>query len=215
MRGKLMTIEGVEGAGKSTALQGIQDFLLLHHIPFVMTREPGGTALAEVIRQWLLRPELDEFIYPETELLLMFAARAQHIRLCIEPALQSGQWVVSDRYIDASFAYQGGGRNVNPDLLQALDHHVTGTLYPDLTLLLDVPVKVGAARAAKRGAPKDRIEQEEQDFFEAVRKAYLDRAEQDKARIKVIDASSDERVVQAQIHEVLEHFLQVSSEGAS
>lgn len=207
MRGKFITIEGTEGAGKSTALQCIQEFLKAHHLEFILTREPGGTPLAEEIRNVLLHPVSQEIMRPETELLLMFAARAQHISQCIEPALSAGKWVVSDRYIDASYAYQGGGRQMDLTLLKTLDNYIVGDLYPDLTLLLDLPVAIGAARAEKRGAPKDRIEQEKEDFFERIRTVYLQRAQQDSRRIKVIDSSPALADVQQQIQQVLTQFF--------
>ena len=143
----------------------------------------------------------------ETELLLMFASRAQHIGQCILPALKVGKWVVSDRYIDASYAYQGGGRGISMRSIQKLDKLVVGKHYPDLTLLLDVPADLGLNRTEKRTGSKDRIEQEKIDFFVRVRKVYLERAEQDPARIKVIDASQPLSAVQIQIRNVLNAFL--------
>lgn len=206
-RGQFITIEGTEGAGKSTALQFIREYLIQANKDVVMTREPGGTEIAEEIRKVLLYPASTETMTPLTELLLMFASRAQHIAQHILPALQKGQWVVSDRYIDASYAYQGGGRGMDLDQIKVLDQQVVGHHYPDLTLLLDVPAELGFARTEKRGSQKDRIEQERIGFFIKVRNAYLERAKQDTARIKVIDASLDLSAVQAQIRDVLEAFL--------
>lgn len=207
MRGKFITIEGTEGAGKSTALQFIQDYLSKAKKDMVVTREPGGTVIAEAIRNLLLHPASTEIITSQTELLLMFAGRAQHIQHCILPALNAGKWVVSDRYIDASYAYQGGGRQLEQPFIQMLDQFIVGDLYPDLTLLLDVPADLGFSRAEQRGTQKDRIEQEKIDFFVRVRKAYLDRAKQDPDRIQVIDASRPLVAVQAQIQSVLENFM--------
>lgn len=206
-RGTFITIEGTEGAGKSTALQFIQSYLTKAGKEVVVTREPGGTVVAEEIRKILLHPMNSETIQPETELLLMFAGRAQHISRCILPALQSGKWVISDRYIDASYAYQGGGRGIDFYHIKALDKLVVGNFYPDLTLLLDVPAEIGFARAEKRSPIRDRIEQEKIDFFLRVRSVYLDRAKQDPNRIKIIDASLALPVVQANIGKALDTFI--------
>src|SRR3990167_4313950 len=138
--GKFITLEGIEGAGKSTALQFIRDYFAEKHQEILVTREPGGTSLSEEIRQLILHPKSDEVMLADTELLLMFAARAQHIKHCLRPALEAGKWVVSDRYIDASYAYQGGGRQVNLNHIKVLDEMIVGELYPDLTLLLDLSV---------------------------------------------------------------------------
>ena len=206
MQGKFITIEGSEGAGKSTALAFIREYFAKAHIDVILTREPGGTPIAEEIRKILLHQSHTETLQPETELLLMFACRAQNIAHCILPALQSGKWVVSDRYVDASYAYQGGGREMDAHDIEAIDNIVVDDLYPDLTLLLDVPVETGFARADKRGTQKDRIEQEKIEFFDRVRAAYLERAKQDPARIKIIDASQPLDMVQEQIHKVLDEF---------
>jgi dTMP kinase len=212
MRGKLITIEGTEGAGKSTALAFIQTYLETHHRPVTMTREPGGTPIGEAIRNVLLHTPKEESLTAEAELLLMFAARAQHIKQVIMPALQAGQWVVSDRYVDASYAYQGGGRLLDERAISFLDHWVVGDYQPDLTLLFDLPVEVGLARAEGRGTGKDRIEQEKIDFFERVRQAYLTRAKEAPQRIKIIDASQSPEAVQAAIatciRALMEHQLQ-------
>lgn len=207
MRGKFITIEGTEGAGKSTALAHIQHFLADAARPVISTREPGGTELGEEIRQVLLHPKSPDTMAPLAELLLMFASRAQLIEQFIKPALSAGTWVVSDRYVDASFAYQGGGRQMDKDAIATLDRLVVNDLYPDLTLLMDVPAELGQARAFSRGQEKDRIEQEKMDFFTRVRQAYLARAEQDPDRIKVIDASKPLAEVNAQIDAILTAFL--------
>lgn len=206
-RGKFITLEGSEGAGKSTAINFVKDLLVSAGYEVLTTREPGGTELADKIRQLLLYPGTDEKMAPMTELLLMFAARAQHINQCIEPALQAGKWVLSDRYVDASYAYQGGGRSLSVNAIQQLDHLVVDSLYPDITLLLDVPSEVGALRADGRSGEKDRIENEKIEFFMRVRDVYLQRAKQDPKRIKMIDASQPIAAVQAQIRAVLEPFI--------
>lgn len=212
MRGKLITIEGTEGAGKSTALAFIQTYLETHHRPVTMTREPGGTLIGEEIRNILLHAPNHETLTPEAELLLMFAARTQHIKQVIIPALQAGQWVVSDRYVDASYAYQGGGRSIDQRAIAFLDHWLVADYQPDLTLLFDLPVEVGLARAEARGAGKDRIEQEKIDFFERVRQAYLARAKEAPERIKIINANQSPEQVQAAveacIRTLMEHQLQ-------
>ena len=205
-RGKFISIEGTEGAGKSTALDYIANYLAESGLKIVLTREPGGTALSEEIRQLLLHSQ-DETIQPITELLLMFASRAQHLNHCIAPALNQGSWVVSDRYIDASYAYQGGGRGIPVEDILLLDKLVVGEGYPDLTLLLDLPAELGMLRTEKRGVKKDRIEQEKIDFFERVRQVYLKRAKENSDRIKIIDASQPLLDVQKQIHHALDHFM--------
>lgn len=204
---RFITIEGGEGAGKTTVMKFVQDHIQKAGHAVTMTREPGGTVLAEKIRQLLLHPSDDEKVAAETELLLMFAGRAQHLQQCIIPALNSGKWVVSDRFIDASYAYQGGGRGINLHFIADLDRHVVGKYYPDLTLLLDVSPEEGFARAAKRGQEKDRIELEQIEFFKRVREAYLQRANEDPRRIKIIDASQSQESVQAQVAAALETLM--------
>lgn len=207
MRGKFISVEGTEGAGKSTALQFLKDYLQQKHLDIVLTREPGGTKIAEAIRDVLLHQTPAETMLPKTELLLMFASRAQHIHQQIEPALQAGKWVITDRYIDASYAYQGGGRGLEWHDINLLDRLVVADRYPDLTLLLDVPAEIGFARTETRGTQKDRIEQEKIDFFVRVRNAYLARAKYDPNRIKVINASHALTTVHAQIKQVVDDFL--------
>lgn len=196
---RLITIEGTEGAGKSTALSFIRDYFAAVNRQAVFTREPGGTQLGEAIRELLLHANHHENIQPETELLLMFAARAQHIQQVIQPALAAGQWVVSDRYVDASYAYQGGGRGIPLADIAVLDKQIVKNCYPVLTLLLDVAPEVGFERTTLRQGGKDRIERESIDFFKRVRQVYLDRAKQDPVRMKVIDASRDLTAVQQQM----------------
>ncbi|MDX1901941.1 MAG: dTMP kinase [Gammaproteobacteria bacterium] len=205
MVGKFITIEGIEGAGKSSAMRFIESYLQESKINFVSTREPGGTPAAEAIRQILLAPN-DEAITSETELLLMFASRSQHVTHVILPALKAGRWVVSDRFTDASYAYQGGGRRLSIEQITQLEHWVTNNTQPDLTILLDVSPEIGLARAKHRG-PHDRIEQEKQDFFARVRAVYLARAKQFPQRIHVIDASQSEEKVRAEIKTQLDCFL--------
>jgi dTMP kinase len=204
--GKFITIEGIEGAGKSTALQFIRNYFIKKNIEIILTREPGGTPLAETFRQLLLFPVEQEFIQIETELLLIFAGRSQHLQQLIKPALYSGKWVLSDRYIDATYAYQGGGRGIDKQFISLLDKWIVGDYYPDLTFLLDVPVDLGLKRAEKRGE-KDRIEKETVEFFTRIREVYLERAVKDKARVKVIDASQSIENVQGEISKYLEEFF--------
>lgn len=208
-RGKFITIEGIEGAGKSTVLDFIADYLSSTvKIKAISTREPGGTEIAENIRNILLmHPHHTETIQPETELLLMFAGRVQHISNCIMPALLSGAWVICDRFIDATYAYQGGGRKIDMNFIKTLDRQLVGQLYPDLTLLLDVPVDVGMMRAEGRLSKKDRIENETLEFFENVRSVYLKRAKDDPKRIKVIDASCQLVDVYAKVRSNLDEFI--------
>lgn len=203
--GKLITVEGSEGAGKSTVMQFIQTYFEQKNKTIVITREPGGTRVGKEIRKLLLHSK--EPITPNAELLLLFADRAQHISELILPALKAGQYVLSDRYIDASYAYQGGGRGIAEHEIALLDRWIVDDIYPDLTLLLDIPVSLGLERADQRGKERDRIEQEKIDFFERVRAAYLKRAESCPERIKVIDASEPLPIVEKQLQHVLDAFL--------
>jgi dTMP kinase len=206
-RGVFLTLEGGEGLGKSTAVKFIQQYLQQAQIDFISTREPGGTPAAEQIRHILLNPNLAETITPETELLLMFASRSQHIANLILPALESGKWVVCDRFVDASYAYQGGGRGFPVAQIKHLDNLIVGDLRPDVTILLDAAPQVGMARAKNRGT-HDRIEQEKLDFFERVRTSYLARAKADPERFKVIDASRPLAAVQAELKVILDKTLE-------
>jgi dTMP kinase len=206
-RGVFLTLEGGEGLGKSTAVKFIQQYLQQAQIDFISTREPGGTHAAEQIRHILLNPNLAETITPETELLLMFASRSQHIANLILPALESGKWVVCDRFVDASYAYQGGGRGFPVAQIKHLDNLIVGDLRPDVTILLDAAPQVGMARAKNRGT-HDRIEQEKLDFFERVRSSYLARAKADPERFKVIDASRPLAAVQAELKVILDKTLE-------
>ncbi len=204
-RGKFITLEGGEGVGKTTNLSFIKDYLQQQAIPVTVTREPGGTALAEKIRQLVLDKD-SESISDTTELLLMFAARAQHIQHVIEPALAQGHWVLCDRFTDATYAYQGGGRELSIATIALLEQLVQGELRPDLTLLLDAPIEIGMERAQKRSA-FDRFEAEKISFFTRVRNMYLSRAAQQPDRIKVIQANQLLVNVQNDIIEVLTDFI--------
>jgi len=197
-------MEGVEGVGKTTNLEFVQQCLHARQIPFVVTREPGGTPLGEKIRALLL--DRENSISKESELLLMFAARAQHIETLIRPALAAGTWVLSDRFTDASYAYQGAGRGVGSEAVAMLEQWVQQGLQPDLTLLLDLPVDIGLQRAGKRGE-LDRFEQEDRSFFELIRAAYLQRAAAFPQRFRIIDASASIAQVQSRIAAVLTEFL--------
>ncbi|MEI2454638.1 dTMP kinase [Lysobacter firmicutimachus] len=192
---RFVTLEGGEGAGKSTVLAALRGAFEDAGIDAVYTREPGGTPLAEQIRGLMLDTH-HEPAAPETELLLAFAARAQHVRATIAPALARGRWVISDRFTDASYAYQGAGRGLDLHFIAELERRVVG-LRPALTLLLDVPVDVGLARARGRGAA-DRIESERNDFFERVRHAYRERAAAEPERFAVIDAGQPAEAVAQQ-----------------
>jgi dTMP kinase len=188
MSGRLITLEGGEGAGKSTLLAGLREYFARSGLDVVYTREPGGTPVGEAVRALVLDPA-HRSVAAETELLLMFAARAQLVRDVLQPALAAGRWVLCDRFTDASYAYQGGGRGVDMARIAELERLATAGLKPDLTLLLDLPVADGRARASQRGGA-DRIEVEHDDFFERVRATYRARAQAEPARFRVIDASS-------------------------
>jgi dTMP kinase len=193
MTGRLITLEGGEGAGKSTLLDGLRSHLQAHGIDPVWTREPGGTAFGESVRALVLDPAMHG-VCAESELLLMFAARAQLVRELLRPALQAGRWVLCDRFTDASYAYQGGGRGQPAARIADLERWAADGLVPDLTLLLDLPVDTGRARAAGR-SDADRIEAEADGFFERVRAAYLARAAAEPARFRVLDASRPPQAV--------------------
>lgn len=201
-RGLFITLEGGEGAGKSTSLACIEAWCLAKKILVRMTREPGGTPLAEEIRTLLLQKR-DEKVASDTELLLMFAARAQHLEQVVKPALAKGEWVLCDRFTDATYVYQGDGRGVPYERIAMLEQFVQGDLRPDLTLLLDIPVEQGLARAAAR-AEKDRFESEQQSFFERVRQGYRARAAAEPQRFRVIDSSRSIAEVEQKIRQVLD-----------
>lgn len=206
MSGLFITLEGPEGAGKSTNREYLAARLKEHGIEVVLSREPGGTPLAERIRELLLTPS-DEVMNSDAELLLVFAARAQHLAEVICPALRRGAVVLCDRFTDATYAYQGGGRGLSEARIAELERFVQGDLRPDLTLVFDLPVEVGLARAAARGR-LDRFEQEGQVFFEAVRQAYLQRATQIPERYRVLDAAQPLEQVQRDIDAMLPLILE-------
>jgi dTMP kinase len=203
--GRFMTIEGIEGVGKTTQVARISRALEGRGVAHVVTREPGGTALAEKIRDLVLSPR-EEPLPPVAELLLMFAARAVHLANHIEPNLSAGRWVICDRFTDATYAYQGAGRGMREADIARLETLVQGKRRPDLTLVLDVPVEVGLARSKKRDAGKtrDRFERERAEFFERVRAGYLSRARAEPDRMAVIDAARPVAEVSAQIIDLLE-----------
>lgn len=205
MNGKFITIEGQDGAGKSTNIDAIASILSTNKIEFITTREPGGTDFGEKIRALLLESK-DNSIGDMSELLLIFATRAQHIQAVIKPALQQGKWVLCDRFTDATYAYQGAGRRLGFDVVSRLETLVQGDLRPDLTLILDLPVEMGVARAGQRSEP-DRFEQQQLDFKKRVRGAYLDIAEAQPSRVTLIDATNSIEEVQTQITSVLDQFI--------
>ena len=203
MKGRFITIEGVEGVGKSTNISYIERFLEARDVKFISTREPGGTALAESIRDLLLE-KTEYSMDPVTELLLMFAARKQHTEELIKPALERGEWVICDRYTDSSYAYQGGGRGLDTKVIARIEKLTLGSFRPDLTIVLDLPVKTGLARAGNR-AELDRFEIESEKFFKRVRATFLARAKTHK-RYHVIHASRSLKAVQDKIGAALESF---------
>jgi dTMP kinase len=203
--GRFVTVEGIEGVGKSTQIARISRALSERGIEHVVTREPGGTPLAERIRALVLNAGT-EVPTATAELLLMFAARSQHLEQLIEPNLKAGRWVLCDRFTDATYAYQGGGRGLSSEPIAQLESLVQGSRRPDMTVLLDAPVALSLARAGKRNetAGSDRFEAERAEFFERVRRAYLARAAADPRRIKVVDAAAAAEQVSARILELLE-----------
>ena len=205
MTGKFITVEGIEGAGKTSCMQVVTEVIEHQGITAIHTREPGGTDLGEDLRSLLLSHK-HTGMSDDAELLMMFAARAEHIAQKIKPALDDGKWVLCDRFTDATYAYQGYGREIPLEKIASLENWVQGALRPDLTLLMDLPVEVGMERAGKRSAP-DRFESEAWDFFERIRKGYLSIAAEQPSRVKVIDASQDLANVQAQIRAAMEVFV--------
>ena len=200
-----ITLEGSEGVGKTSNMSFIKSMLDDAGINFIETREPGGTPLGEALRKNLLGEDF-KGMADDTELMLMFAARAEHVAKVILPALEQGKWVLCDRFVDSTFAYQGGGRELDISRIEGLEKWVLGELRPDVTLLLDAPIEVGRERAGKRSAP-DRFEQERDAFFNRVRDTYLLRAKNDPKRIKVIDATGDLASVTAQVKNILQAYL--------
>ena len=202
---RFVSLEGGEGAGKTTVLNALRDALLREGREVVSTREPGGTPLAERIRELLLNPD-GERIAAETELMLMFASRAQHVRETVLPALERGAWVISDRFTDSSYAYQGGGRGLDLAFIADLERRVVG-IKPGLTLLLDLGVSQGRERTLGRDLYPDRIERERDDFFERVRAGFLARARAEPTRVRVIDASQPASVVAGDAVAILRMFI--------
>lgn len=203
-RGQFITFEGTEGVGKSTQLANAAKTLETLGVDFIVTREPGGTPMAEAIRELLLAPR-DEPVNDTTELLLMFAARAQHLYTRILPALEQGQWVLCDRFTDATFAYQGGGRGVPEDRIALLENLVQGEVRPDHVVLLDAPVETGMTRARHRGE-LDRFEQEAVSFFQRIRDTYLARAVAAPTRYNIVDAAAPLEDVSDRISELMCKF---------
>ncbi len=204
-KGKFITIEGSEGAGKSTNIEYIQNYLQQQGIDYIATREPGGTPVAEKIRDLLL-DKSNTSLCDDAELLLMFAARAQHLNELIIPALEAGKWVLSDRFTDASYAYQGGGRGLSWKRIEQLEHWVQGSLRPDATILLDIPVEQGMERVRKRGET-DRFEEEQMSFFNRIREAYLKLAEENPQRFYIIDTQPALEDVYQQLDQVLSKLV--------
>lgn len=202
IKARFITLEGSEGAGKTTALNTIKNQLEQWQVPYIVTREPGGEPSAELIRDILLHTE---HLEPLTELLLMFAARNEHVKKVIHPSLDQGTWVISDRFVDASFAYQGFGRGIDLDFIGQLERLTVGDTQPDLTLWLDVDPDIGLKRASDR-SEKDRIEQENDAFFKRIQSGYAHRQAADPDRIKRIDANLSVSAVQEQIAHLIETY---------
>lgn len=198
-KGRFITLEGGEGAGKTTAMKTLCKQLDDWGVDYICTREPGGEPTAEKIRDILLN---SEHLHAKTELLLMFASRNEHIENVIKPQLEQGVWVISDRFVDASYAYQGGGRELGFDTVKWMDEFIVAECQPDLTFLFDIDPQIGMTRVAQRGE-KDRIEKENMDFFQRIREAYLKKAEQKAAHYEVIDAAQDRQTVAQQITSAL------------
>lgn len=209
MRGRFITVEGVEGAGKSTIITALREHLEEADRDVLLTREPGGTRLGEALREVLLDNHQREMV-PEAELLLMFAARVQHVREKIRPALASGTWVICDRFTDATYAYQGYGRGIPMDHIRHLEGWLQEEVRPDLTVLLDLPVETGLERTGQRGGP-DRFETEAGEFFERVREGYLELARAEPERFRLVDASLSREGVREQVGKVLEAYLAANS----
>ena len=206
MAGKFISIEGVEGAGKSTQVRFIQDYLTSLGKTVVVTREPGGTELSEKIRNLLLEPSPNS-MDNDTELLLMFASRAEHVSKVINPALHRGEWVLCDRFLDATYAYQGGGRGIERQRIQQIADWTLKGLTPDLTLLFDLPVELGLERVLERKGEMDRFEQEKINFFKKIRKSYLKSAKAEPNRIKIVDASLSITKIQKQLTQLIKPLI--------
>ena len=207
-RGRLITIEGIDGSGKTTHIDHICAYLKQRDIPVISTREPGGTGLGEALRDILIR-RVDLTMDAETELLLMFSARMEHLKKRICPAIENGTWVVIDRFIDATYAYQGGGRGVSMDRIRFIENWVMNGMLPELTILLDLPVELSLARTKTREQSKDqdRFELQNHQFKNKVREAYIDRAKKNPERIRIVDASAEMQVVKLAISEILDGLV--------
>ncbi len=206
-RGRLVTVEGIDGSGKTTHIDHICACLRQQNIPVIRTREPGGTELGEALREILIR-RVDLAMDAETELLLMFSARMEHLRKLICPALENGTWVVIDRFIDATYAYQGGGRGVSMDRIRLLENWVLNGLTPDLTILLDLPIEISLARTNARKQASDRFELQDREFKNTVREAYLERARQNPERIRIVEASAEMSIVKRAISDILGSLIE-------
>lgn len=204
-KGLFITLEGIEGVGKSTCLRFIQSYLKQKKITHVSTREPGGTPFAEAIRKLVLTPH-QEIVCSDTELLLFFAGRAQHIAAVIMPSLNEGKWVICDRFTDASYAYQCGGRGIPKERIAFLEQWVQGDLRPDLTFLFDAPVNIALSRITKRGKP-DRIEAEKKRFFTKVRNCYLELAKEHPNRFRIINAARPLSIVKQELKNILDQAI--------
>jgi dTMP kinase len=202
MNNYFITLEGIEGAGKSTAVKFLANFLQKKNIDFILTREPGGTEIAEKIRKVLLE-HYQEPMHPDTEMLLYFAGRAQHLNQVIIPALKKGQWVICDRFTDATYAYQGGGRGLSKEKITILEQWVQGDLRPNYTLLFDVSVDIGLDRL-KKNRVLDRFEIEKKSFFEKIRHCYLERAKKEPNRFYIVDANKNLEDVEKQVTTILQ-----------
>lgn len=206
-RGRLITVEGIDGSGKTTHIDHICTYLEQQNIPVTRTREPGGSEMGEALREILIR-RVDLAMHAETELLLMFSARMEHLQKLIGPAMENGTWVVIDRFIDATYAYQGGGRGVSMDRIRLLENWVLNGLMPDLTILLDLPVEISLARTKERKQARDRFELQDQKFKNTVREAYLERARQDPDRIRIVNASAEIGDVKLAIWKILDSIVE-------
>lgn len=206
--GKLITLEGIEGVGKSSNLRFIATTLENQGIDVLVTREPGGTPLAEDLRKILLA-DYQEKTYPETELLMLYAGRFQHVESVIKPALAQGRWVLCDRFNDATFAYQGAGRQISLEKIHQLDEWTLGDFAPALTIILDAPVEV-ALKRIQTHRQLDRFEKEKSEFFDRIRQAYLARAKRHPERYQIVDASRDLEAVQQSIRELLSQFIKAT-----
>lgn len=206
MKGRFISLEGTEGAGKSTNIAFVKSYLESKGLEVVVTREPGGTVIGESVREILLNPVYTEML-PDTELLLMFAARSQHIQEKILPAIAEGKWVISDRFTDSTYAYQGSARNIDVNRIKVLEDWTQKGFRPDKTLFLDLPIDVGMQRVLARGGDTDRFEGENRVFFESVRQGFLERAADSKSRCEIIDASLSLAEVQNSISTCLDELM--------